>query len=551
MGLMTEEDRKFPVHFEGETYKVASGTTIAQVLGHIYLQEHNVLAATLNNHLVSLDTALDGAADLHPVTAADREGQEILRRTAAHTLQYLCCMHFPELRLTVGQSLRGGYFYEVESAQELDLEALAARLTVLLEELAAADLQFRRSRASLEAAANHFDDPYGYRQGLLRAWSRPVVHMIGLDGFADLQHGPYAPSTRHVRGCRVIAYPPGLILLFPGSVVSSPAPCDLGCDKLYQAYRETRSWNKLIGVASVGDLNAATLEDRLDPVVQLAEALHEKKIAEIADEIQRRECRMVCVAGPSSSGKTTFVQRLAVQLRVNGLRPILVSLDDYYLNRVDCPRDEQGDYDFETIEALDRRQLAADMASLTSGRKVQLPRFDFVSGERQRGAEVEMRPGDVLVLEGIHALNPDLFPGLDPFRIFISALTQLIIDERNRIFTSDARLLRRLVRDRRYRKTSAADTIARWPKVRAGEERWIFPHQEQADAMFNSTLLYESAVLQPFAWRYLMEVPRSHPSRVRAYELMQFLELFVPVFPDSIPANSVLREFIGGSGFQI
>jgi uridine kinase len=348
----------------------------------------------------------------------------------------------------------------------------------------------------------------------------------------------------------VVAHPPGLILLFPGSVVTSPAPCDEGCDKLFQAYRETRDWNKLIGVASVGDLNAATLEDRLGPVILLAEALHEKKIAEIADTVQRRGCRMVCVAGPSSSGKTTFVQRLAVQLRVNGLRPLLVSLDDYYLDRSACPRDEQGDYDFETIDALDRKLLVSQMTALSAGERVRLPRFDFVAGARKEGLEVQLQAGDVLVLEGIHALNPDLLPGMAPYRIFVSALTQLIIDERNRIFTSDARLLRRLVRDRRFRGSSAAETIARWPKVQAGEERWIFPHQERADAMFNSTLLYEGAVLRPFAWRYLLEVPRSHPSRVRAYELLRFLELFVPVFPDSIPANSVLREFIGGSGFQ-
>lgn len=546
-------NNKFPVHFGSDTYQVADGTSVAEVLGQIYIDEHSVLAATLNNHLVSLDTRLDGEAWLEAVTAERREGQEILRRTAAHMLQYLCHVHFPEVRLIVGQSLLGGYYYEVESEQPLALETMAARLTELLEELAAADLTFRRTRVSVEAVPQHVEDPWGYRQGLLRAWARAVVHLVGLDGFSDLQHGPYAPSTRHARGCRVVAYPPGLILHFPGTVITSPLPRGGQSRRLYQAYRETREWNQLIGITSVGDLNAATLEDRVRQVILTTEALHEKKIAEVADHIKARRSgsRIVCVAGPSSSGKTTFVRRLAVQLQVNGLHPVLLSLDDYYLDRSLCPRDEQGDYDFETLEALDRPLLADQLRALAGGQRVEVPRFDFTLGKRsERGVEVALRPDDVLVVEGIHALNPELAPGIEPYRIFVSALTQLIIDERNRIFTSDARLLRRLVRDRRYRGTGAAETIARWPKVRAGEERWIFPHQEEAEVMFNSTLLYETAVLKPFAWRYLLEVPRDHPSRVRAYELLRFLELFVPVFPDWIPANSVLREFIGGSGFD-
>ncbi len=544
---------RIPVHFNGETYQVPEGTSIAEVLGQIYVDEHNVLAATLNNHLVSLHTRLDGESFLQAVTPEHREGQEILRRTAAHMLQYLCQNHFPGVRLTVGQSLLGGYFYEVDSSEPVNLEAMASRLTTLLEELADADLSFRHSVVSVEAVANRVEDPYGYRKGLLRAWASAVVHLVGLDGFTDLQHGPYAPNTRQARGCRVIAYPPGLILLFPGSVITSPIPSGVDCRRLYEAYRETRDWNRLVGVTSVGDLNAASLEDRIPQVILMAEALHEKKLAEIADAVTALDQtqRIVCVAGPSSSGKTTFVKRLAVQLQVNGLRPILVSLDDYYLERQHCPRDEHGDFDFETIEALDRTLIAEQVASLAAGQQVQVPRFDFVRGQRKsEGVTVQLRPQDVLVLEGIHALNPELLPGVTPFRIFVSALTQLVIDERNRVFTSDARLLRRLVRDRRYRGTSAAETIERWPKVRAGEERWIFPHQERADAIFNSTLVYESTVLKPFAWRYLLEVPRSHPSRVRAYELLHFLDLFVPVFPDRIPANSVLREFIGGSGFE-
>ncbi|MEW6280054.1 MAG: nucleoside kinase [Candidatus Eremiobacterota bacterium] len=538
---------KIAVEFAGQTYHVPEGTTISEVLGQIYVEEHRVLGATLNNHLVSLDTRIDGDATVVAVTPHMREGQEILRRTAAHMLHYVCRKHYPEVRFTVGQSLMGGYFYEVKPTA--DLEALAGRLTQLMEELAEADLPFNRRRISVEAVGRHLEDPEGYKAGLLRAWAAPVVYVIGLDGFSDIQYGPYAPSTSHCRGCRVVAFPPGLILHFPEQVVTSPAQ---GSTHLFQAYREARGWNKLIGVASVGDLNAATLEDRVGDVIRIAEGLHEKKIASIADQVAAQpETRLVCIAGPSSSGKTTFVRRLAVQLQVNGLRPILIGMDDYYRGRAETPRDEHGDYDFEALEALDLALLERHLEQLVAGEEVSLPRFDFALGERlDTGKPVRLGSKDVLVMEGIHGLNPSIAPRVPRFRVFISALTQLIIDEHNRIFTSDARLLRRLVRDRRYRGTSAADTIARWPKVRRGEERWIFPYQEQADAIFNSTLVYEAAVLKPFAWRFLLEVPRSHPSRVRAYELLRFLDLFVPVFPDSVPANSVLREFIGGSGFD-
>lgn len=555
--------RKAKVQFEGQTLNVAVGATVGEVLGQIYISSQAIVGATLNNHAVSLNTRVDGDSVLEAIKGDSREGQSILRRTSTHIFHAALSQAVPQVQVMVGQSLLGGYYYEVQGWSG-ELSDLAAAVTAAMTEMIDKDLPLERQQISVEALDRWVADPFGHKQRLLRAWAGPVVQIVTLEGFSEMMHGPCAASTGVARGARVICYPPGLILMFPDAAATSPLPCAPPSDsatpaghKLFLSYRETRNWNRLIGVSALGDLNAAALEDRFDEVIRLAEALHEKKIAEIADAItERRETlKLVCIAGPSSSGKTTFLRRLSVQLLVNGLEPVPVSLDDFYRCREQCPRDERGDYDFEALEALDLELLDVTLGRLLQGEAVAMPRFDFEKGqpiERSRWHKVQLRPGQIAVIEGIHGLNPALLPSLrrqERFNIFVSALTSLIIDEHNRIFTSDSRLLRRIVRDRRYRGTCATDTIARWPSVRRGEERYIFPFQELSDAMFNSTLVYEAAVLKPFAWRYLLEVPRHHSSRVRAYELLKFLELIVPVFPDAIPANSVMREFIGGSGF--
>jgi uridine kinase len=538
------------VRLNGQTYQVPPGTPVHEVLGHIYVQEHRVIGAALNNHLVALDTPIDGDAVVRPVTPEDPDGEGILRRTAALALHSLLAARHPELSFCVGQSLFNGYFYEVERADggPLDLEELAADLNAGLARLAREDRPLVRRRVSVEAAERLLG-PTSAKARLLRAWATAVVPLVELDEFVDIQHGPCAPGTGCLEGVRVVAYPPGLVLLF------HPQDRPGEARRLFEAYRETREWNRLIGVATVADLNQAVLEDRIPEVVRVAEALHEKKIAEIADQVAARRARAVFVAGPSASGKTTFVRRLAVQLQVNGLQPRLLSLDDYYRDRADCPRDAAGEIDYEALEALDLPLLQKHLSDLAAGQEVRVPRFDFVRGRRtdpESWRPLRVGPGQVLLVEGIHGLNPRVtgsVPGEAGYRVFINALTQLVIDEHNRIQTSDARLLRRLVRDRRYRGSSATETIERWASVRRGEERLIFPYQEQCDTMFNSALVYETAVLKSFAWRYLLEVPRTQPARVQAYQMLKFLDLFVPFFPDAIPANSVLREFIGGSGF--
>jgi len=547
------------VKVNGAEHHVPTGTTVAAIFGQLQIQEQEIVAAVLDQHLVNLATPISGDVELEAVRRNDPLGRAVMRRTISHIFLAAALKRFPELNFFVGQSLYGGYYYEIRSSHgscsELCLEQLARDLSAAYDELVRRDEPFLRRVVSVSMAQTLVTNPLGSKARLLTSWPSPMISLVELAGFVDLPHGPYAPSTSFGDGARVVPYPPGLILQFGVDCDAPPAEQERS---LWLGYRETVEWNRRLGIGTVGDLNDAILSDRFSEVERIAEALHEKKLAEIADSIAKHsdQIRVVCIAGPSSAGKSTFVQRLSIQLRVNGLHPVHIGLDDYYRKRSETPRDSDGELDFEALEALDLRLLDEHLAALLQGKTVAIPRFDFNAGSP--APEDQWRPlalgeGMVLLIEGIHGLNPRItrsVPDTQLFRIYINALTQLVIDEHNRIFTSDTRLLRRIVRDRRYRGTSAAETIARWPSVRRGERTHIYPFHRFADAMFNSALVYEGPVLRSFAWRYLLEVPRDHPSRIEAYRLLKFLELFVPVLPDGVPVNSVLREFIGGSGFH-
>jgi len=531
--------------------EVPAGTMIAEVLGAERIAAEALVAATVDNHLVGLDAPLHGDTRLFPVAASDPLGEPVVKRSVAHMFMAMAHERCPELLLSVGQSLLGGHFYEVEPEQRVaELEVIAAELTKALNDLAAEALPFQRRALSCDAASRDLSDPGCSKQRLLCTLPSPMVATASLKGFADLQHGPYAPDTRCGAGAEVIAYPPGLILRFPRA---RPLKGALAGRRLFQTYLKTRDWNRRVGVSTVADLNEAVLEGRIGEVINVAEALQEKELASIADDIESRagEVRLVCVAGPSSSGKSTFVRRLSTQLRVNGINPIVLGLDDYYRDRAECPVDAQGELDFEALEALDLDLLHEHLEEIVEGKEVRVPGFDFVRGKptpRDTWRRLRLEPDQLLLLEGIHGLNPALtgdLPTSASFRIYLNALTQLQIDAHNRIQTSEGRLLRRIVRDRCTRGTSAADTIQRWASVRRGEGAHIFPFEDEADRVFNTALVYEVAVLRTYAWRFLLEVPRSHPSRTEAYRLLRFLELFVPVLGDAVPANSVLREFIG------
>lgn len=506
-----------------------------------------MIAALLNQGLVSLNAEIQGECQLHPVHANEPLGRTVRRRTIAHMLQALMSNR-GALSLVVGQSMAGGYFYEVQG-DTADLEALAADLTRGLEHLALAKLEFTYATVAVDCARRLLTDPSGTKASLLDTWPSPSLVVVRLGEFVDIPHGPYAPDTSFGTGARVFAFEDGLVLDFADDGQLPPANRS---DQLWHCYRETVRWNRHIGVETVGQLNQTILREQERELIRYAEALHEKRIGHIADEITARGVAFVCIAGPSSSGKTTFTARLADHLRVNGVRAYRLSLDDYYRNREECPRDEDGRYDFESPDALQLELIHQHFEQLLRGQRVAVPHFDFETGLSGPGHQsLQLGANEVVLVEGIHGNNPQLTDGLpvsSRFRVFVNALNQLRIDDHNRILTSDGRLLRRLVRDRLYRGTSAADTIDQWSSVLAGEKKHIYPYQDHTDLMFNASLVYETAVLKTFAQRFLMEVPRDAPARVHAYRLLRFLEMFVPVLPTDIPSNSILREFIGPRG---
>lgn len=531
------------VTVDGQHTTSADSATIYQLLSAS--TKETVIAAILNSHLVSLDTHLSDGARVRLVHKSDPLGRSVLRRGAQIAFRTLAERHFPDLCFEVGQSLLGGYFYRVgsEFMTEQSLAELAHTLDRAMRRLIEENQKFHRELVALETLRKRVEDPLGYREKLLRTWPAPRAWLVTLDGKSDVLHGVVPPSTSYLEGVEILSFQGGLVLRF-GDCCDELHPGD--GKALLLSYQQTRDWNEMIGVNTVGDLNEVILQGRFEEVVRLSEALHEKKISNIADEIcSKGDIRLVLIAGPSSSGKSTFLRRLCVQLTVNGKRPLEVSLDDYY-----CDRSGIDSLDLEAPEALDLSLLREQIERLLDGQKVRVPRFNFKLGRpapRESWRQIAMEPDGIIVLEGLHALNPSVTAAISTssqYRLFVSALTQLRIDEYNRIPTSKVRLLRRITRDRKSRGASTAEVLQQWSRVRQGERRFIFPYQEQIDSLFDSSLVYEAAVLKSFAWRYLLEVPEEHATRGEAYRLLKFLELFVPVLPEVVPSNSILQEFL-------
>jgi uridine kinase len=379
-----------------------------------------------------------------------------------------------------------------------------------------------------------------------------------LDGYIDYYYGPLLPNTGWINLFDIEKYNKGLLLRVPNRNKPEELEPYVNQEKMLTVFRELRQFQKAMNMDIVGELNQGIRAGDLSTVVQVAETLQERQIGRIADEIAlrcaRQGLRLVLIAGPSSSGKTTFCKRLQIQLMANGLRPIGISLDDYYVNRENTPLDESGEYDFESFYALDLKQLDEDLQKLLAGEKVALPSYNFQKGVRDyKGNTVQLGPKSVLMMEGIHAMNPDLTPNIPPeasYKIYVSALTSISLDNHNWIPTTDNRLIRRIVRDYQFRGYSAKNTIARWPSVRRGEDKWIFPYQENADAMFNSAMLYELAALRQIAEPVLKEVSQMDAEYSEAHRLLQFLRYFACIDDDELPNTSLLREFVGGSSFK-
>ncbi|HSL18589.1 MAG TPA: nucleoside kinase [Methylomirabilota bacterium] len=547
------------VSYRGQQHRVPSGTTVAELVraadGGI---PDTVLSALVNRRQVMLDFPIRGSADLELVVYGDREGEAVYKRSVSFLFYEACLELFPELKPVIGQSLGNSYHYQVRG-EHPGLDEVASRVEARMREIVAERRPFVRHTNTIEEVENFFrergrDD----KLALLKTRRSSSVHTLSCGSFVDIAHGPCAPHTGCLPTFGLLAFEDGLLLRFPRRGDRGHLPKLTPRPLLFAIYTETRLWQELLEVRNVGQLNTLSLDGGIRSIVRVAEGLHEKKISQIADEILGRwpVTRLVTIAGPSSSGKTTFAERLGIQLRVNGLEPVSLSLDNYYVDRDATPLDEQGHPDFESLDAIDLALFHQQLAELMEGRRILAPRFDFVRGMRRPEEDrlpLQLGDNQVLVIEGIHGLNGQLtesVPRHRKYRIYVSALSQLAIDDHNRIFTSDARLIRRIVRDRMFRGFTAERTLELWDRVRRGEGRWIFPYQEDADVMFNSALVYEPAVLKNYAERFLLQVPRSSRAYPEAFRLLKFLSLFVPVFPDEVPHTSLLREFIGGGGFN-
>jgi uridine kinase len=511
------------------------------------------IAALIDNEITSLSFKVDINSSIAPVTLHTREGMNLYRRSLCFLLALAARRLFPKRRLVIGHSLGKGYYYEFDGpAAAADLERLDGEMRGLVE----ADLPMERINLSYrEALARFASGNQPDTVLLLQHRNEAKIPVVVCGDFMDIAHAPLVPRTGVLVAFELRAYPPGFILRYPPFAAPGGIIPFEDNPLLFAVYREYRTWGKILGLSCVGALNRKIETGNMGDFIDIAEALHEKKTAEIADRIQSRfsQAGVVLIAGPSSSGKTTFAKKLAIQLRVLGRQPLALSLDDYYLPRAEAPLDENGKPDFENLDSLNLRRLSEDLMTLIAGKAVETPLYDFQTG-LPRPETRRLVPGEkaILILEGIHGLNDRLAAAVDPalkYKIYVSALTHLNLDDHNRIPTTDVRLLRRMVRDHRFRGYSALDTLRRWPDVRRGEDRNIFPFQNNADIAFNSSLDYELAVLKVYVEPLLKTIKPDTEEYAEARRLLAFLNNIIPFPPTRVPAKSILREFIGESEF--
>lgn len=562
------------IRLGGEPRRVPTGTTVLELLPE-HVDDEPVVAGLLDTRPTSLTAGVSSDATLEPLTTATWEGVRIYRHSLGLLLLEAARRRRPELRLRLEHSVGYGQHVRVEGA-EAPFAGLAEELNAEMLALVDADRPLLEQWWTVDEAREHFAaEGWDDAARLLRTWRQATCRLSSYGAVRAVRFGPLVHRTGLLTGFCVLPDDDGLLLVY-GMIDPTPMPVqqsrrslvlppdDRETEGACQVARrvsgvrhEHDRWLRALGVTDVGELSRACIDGDVSELIRVAEGYHEKRIGRIADAIAAKGSRLkvVCIAGPSSSGKSTFIQRLRVQLQVNGLRPRGLGLDDYFVDRDALPRGPDGEMDFEAFEALRGDLLQEHLLRLLAGDAVTLSRFDFTTGRSHPagGPTVELGEHDLLMLEGIHGLNPRLLeqlPGARIFRIFASPLAQLPFDRLTRVHSSDLRLLRRIVRDRHGRNTEAAGTIMRWPSVRRGERLHIFPFQHHADEVFDSSLVYELCVLKVFAERYLLEVPTDHPAYVTAFRLLGLLDRFVTIYPDHVPPTSILREFIGDSGFE-
>jgi uridine kinase len=542
----------------GEAREYPAGTFVSEVAGHPSFPRTSLpmVAALVNNEVVSLQHALSVNCTVAPVDLGSRQGLAIYRRSLCFLLSMSATRVFPRKRLVVGHSLGQGYYYYFDGKDSVSRDELA-RIEAEMRGIVAKNLPIGALSLSYQDAIAYFQK-HNQPDTLLLLKNRndPSVAVSSCDGFLDLSHAPLVPFTGLLSVFGIMEYAPGFLLRYPaaedpmriGPFVENPV--------LFSIYREYKNWGKILRVGSVGSLDELVRDGGIQEFVQVAEALQDKKIAEIADRItaMRDQVKVVLIAGPSSSGKTTFSKKLMIQLRVVGRNPVTISLDDYYQPRALTPLDDEGKPDLEALHALDVELLNDTLVRLLANEEVETPVFDFHAGARKpSGRKTKLPDRAILILEGIHGLNDELTPLIPrdkKHKIYVSALTQLNLDDHNRIATTDNRLIRRMVRDSQFRGHSALQTLSMWPSVRRGEDRNIFPFQNTADSAFNSALDYELAVLKVYAEPLLATVKPDTPEYQDARGLLSFLANFAPLHPRWVPATSILREFIGDSAFR-
>lgn len=546
------------VTIDDETYDYPEGTSLEKISRDFQKHfPHRIILARINGKLKELTETVQRDSRIEFVTTGEKNGEQSYRRTATLILtKAVADVLGRNVDLVVQFSMHKGYYCEIMEHMPLE-DTLLCRIQERMREIVFQNIPIIKRMVTAEEAQRVFkENGMDEKAKLLRYRRSTWVNMYQLEDTTDYYYGYMAPSTGYISKFELISYHDGFVMQMPVAEAPEVILPFKPSEKIFNVLKDSTIWSEKIGLCNAGQLNERIVNGEFMELMLVSEALQEKKIADIASEIVKSGKRIVLIAGPSSSGKTTFSHRLSVQLRANGLRPHPIPVDDYFIDREKTPKDEHGNYDYECLGALNVEQFNLDMNALLAGKRVELPVYNFITGKSEYGKNNFMQIGkdDVLVIEGIHCLNDELTPSIpaeDKYRIYISALTQLNLDEHNRIATTDGRLLRRIVRDAARRGAPAAHTIAMWYSVRRGEEANIFPYQENADAHFNSALVYELSVLKQFAEPLLFRIHPDQPEYEEAKRLLKFLDYFVGATSEHVPKNSILREFIGGSYFNV
>ena len=532
------------------------GSTLSDVLNEINLKmPYGPVCAKVNNKVEGLHYRLYHKKDVEFLDMTSGSGSRNYTRSVFFVLCKAVKDIWPKSHVVIDIPVSNGYYCDLRIGRPVTEEDVA-KVKARMDEIIAAAMPICRHESVTEKAIKLFSDLGDTAKvKLLQTTGRLYTTYYEIDGYYDFYYGSLLTNTKQIYLYGLDKYYDGMLLRIPTLKDPSILPEMIRQDKLFEIFKEHHHWQDVMEIRTVGDFNNAVDTDHSIDLINISEALQEKKIAHIADEIAKRKgVKLILLAGPSSSGKTTTCKRLSIQLIANGLRPLQISLDDYFVDRELSPRDENGDYDFENIHALNLRLINEQFNALFNGEEVELPRYDFPTGKSVKsGNKLKMEDNNVLVVEGIHALNPELtaqIPEELKYRVYVSALTTILLDDHNYIPTTDNRLLRRIIRDYKYRGVDARETIRRWPSVRAGENKWIFPFQENADVMFNSAMLFELAVIKQQAEPLLEQVPENCPEYSEAYRLLKFLKYIKPIPNTDIPPTSLLREFLGGSSFK-